>query len=319
MNKMYEIGGYFGLEQLISNEFYKDLLALNSARNALLYILKARKVKKLYIPYYLCDSVNKLCDREGYDYSYYKIGRNFLPDFDTELRSNEYIYIVNYFGQINTKTILRLKEKYKRVILDNVQAFFQRPIDGIDTIYSCRKYFGVPDGAYLSTTCDLGEELEMDISRYRIQHLLGRFETGSAATYYQDFHKNDESFKILELRKMSKLTHNILGAIDYEKVKKIRGENYLFLHEQLKQTNRLNLSVPDGPYAYPFYCENGIELRRKMAEQKIYIPTLWPNVLHSDDLTAKDYAENVLPLPCDQRNNSINMIKVTKALKELYG
>lgn len=38
-----EIGGYFGLEPLISNEYYKDLIALNTARNALLFILKARK------------------------------------------------------------------------------------------------------------------------------------------------------------------------------------------------------------------------------------------------------------------------------------
>lgn len=37
------------------------------------------------------------------------------------------------------------------IILDNTQSFFQKPISGIDTIYSCRKYFGVPDGAYLST------------------------------------------------------------------------------------------------------------------------------------------------------------------------
>ena len=40
-----EIGGYFGLEPLISNEYYKDLIALNTARNALLYILK-HNVKK---------------------------------------------------------------------------------------------------------------------------------------------------------------------------------------------------------------------------------------------------------------------------------
>ena len=63
-----EIGGYFGLEPLISNEYYKDLLALNTARNALLYILKARRIQKLYIPYYLCDSVSEMCDREGYTY-----------------------------------------------------------------------------------------------------------------------------------------------------------------------------------------------------------------------------------------------------------
>lgn len=296
-----EIGGYFGLEPLISNEYYKDIIALNTARNALLYILKARKIQKLYIPYYLCDSVSEMCDREGYTYEFYHINSSFLPVFDKELSDNEYLYIVNYYGQISNEQIINLQAKYKRIIIDNVQAFFQKPVHGIDTIYSCRKFFGVPDGAYLSTDCMLEDELPEDVSSGRLKHLLGRFETGSASTYYQDFQKNDDSFKNLELRKMSKLTHNMLGAIDYDKVRKIREENYLFLHEQLKQTNLLDLTVPEGPYAYPFYCNNGMELKRKMAKQKIYIPTLWPNVLCSDDLIAKDYAENVLPLPCDQR------------------
>ena len=296
-----EIGGYFGLEPLISNEYYKDLLALNTARNALLYTLKARKIHKLYIPNYLCDSVSEMCNREGYTYEFYHINSGFLPVFEKDLYDNEYLYVVNYYGQIRNEQIKKLQAKYKRIIIDNVQAFFQKPVQGIDTIYSCRKFFGVPDGAYLSTDCKLEEDLPEDVSSGRLKHLLGRFETCSASTYYQDFRKNDEFFKNLELRKMSKLTHNILGAIDYDKVKEIREENYLFLHEQLKQRNRLKLTVPEGPYAYPLYCENGMELRRKMAEQKIYIPTLWPNVLSSNDLVAKNYAENILPLPCDQR------------------
>lgn len=31
-----EIGGYFGLDEIVNNECYKDLIALNSERNALL-------------------------------------------------------------------------------------------------------------------------------------------------------------------------------------------------------------------------------------------------------------------------------------------
>ena len=62
---MKEIGGYFGLEQLVSNEYYKDLVSLNNGRNALLYLLKVRGIKKIYIPYYLCNSVSNMCSRNG--------------------------------------------------------------------------------------------------------------------------------------------------------------------------------------------------------------------------------------------------------------
>lgn len=44
---MKEIGGYFGLEELINNEYYKDLIPLNNGRNSLLYLLKAKNIKKL--------------------------------------------------------------------------------------------------------------------------------------------------------------------------------------------------------------------------------------------------------------------------------
>ena len=54
-----------------------------------------------------------------------------------------------------------------------------------------------------------------------------------------------------------------------------------------------------------------------MAEQKIYIPTLWPNVLCSGDLIAKDYAENILPLPCDQRYSCKNLSYLLKICKEI--
>ncbi len=60
----------------------------------------------------------------------------------------------------------------------------------------------------------------------RMKHVLGRFEGNSASDYYDCFNNNDESFKEIELRLMSKLTHNILGAIDYQAAKRRREENF---------------------------------------------------------------------------------------------
>ena len=43
---MNEIGGYFGLEELIHNEYYPNLVAVNTARNALLYLVKAKGIRE---------------------------------------------------------------------------------------------------------------------------------------------------------------------------------------------------------------------------------------------------------------------------------
>ncbi len=312
---MKEIGGYFGLEQFTGKEYYPELIALNNARSCLLYLLRARNIKKLYIPYFLCDSVTDLCEREGYAYDFYPIDKEFLPVFDRTLAADEWLYIVNFYGQISNEKILQLQQTWGNVIFDNVQAFFQKPAAGVDTIYSCRKFFGVPDGGYLATDVRLREEPEQDISMDRMKHVLGRFEH-TASEYYAHFRQTDESYADLPMLTMSKLTRNLLCAIDYRTACQKRDENYAFLAAALGEYNPLKLTAPAGAYCYPFYCKNGMELKRRLAEQKIYVPTLWPNVLERPESVEKDYAENILPLPCDQRYGQADMKRMVTAIQK---
>ena len=314
---MKEIGGYLGLEEFCGREYYNELIAVNNARNALVYLIRAKEIKKLFIPYFLCDSVSSVCDREGCAYEYYNINKDFKPVFDRELAEGEYLYVVNYYGQLDNGYISELKSKHDRIIVDNVQAFFDRPIEGIDTVYSCRKFFGVPDGGYVSTDVLLNEELKKDVSKERMKHILGRYETECASEYYADFKANDASFVELELRSMSKLTHNILKAIDYESVKNKREDNFTFLHECLGDKNGISVRVPQGPYAYPFYCKDGMRIKKLLAEKKIFVATLWPNVLTMENSIEKDFAENILPLPCDQRYDSGDMSRIITAIFEI--
>lgn len=314
---MKEIGGYFGMEDLRNQEFHSGLLALNSGSNALLYLLKARKIKKLHIPYYLCDSVSDLLRKYNYEFEYYHVDQEFQPIFDKQLEADEYLYIVNLYGQFTQEKTLALKKHYGQLILDHIQAFFQKPLPGIDTIYSCRKFFGVPDGAYLATDAVLYENLDQDVSKDRMAHILGRYE-GSASDYYADFRSSNEMLSDVPLRTMSKLTHNLLGAIDYERACSIRNENYAYLEKQLGAENPLNLTVPEGAFAYPFLVEDGIAIRNRLAEQNIYIPLLWPNVIDDcpEESIEYQYAANILPLPCDQRYGIEDMAHLVEMVKE---
>lgn len=299
---MKEIGGYFQIEEFIKNEYYKELISLNSGRNALLYLIKSKKIKKIYIPYYLCDSITIMLEQNNILYEYYRITEKFKPLFNKELLSNEYIYIVNFFGQISNKEICSLKEIFKNIIIDNTHAFYQSPLDNIDTIYNCRKWFGVSDGAYLSTNKKLLIKLENDKSALRLSHLTGRYE-GEASEFYLDFIENDKKFKHEPLKYMSKLTKNFLGAIDYKQIEKIRKENFNFLSEKLENLNNLEVDKSIVPFVYPLYIENAEEIRKKMIEKKIYIPLLWPNVVKENSSETLEYkfAKNILPIPCDQR------------------
>lgn len=314
---MKEIGGYFGFEKFSGKEYHSDAVPLNNGRNALYYLIKVKKIKKIYIPFYLCDSVSDLLENKGCDFEYYKIQSDFWPDIDKNMGENEYLYVVNYYGQLSDGSIRELKSRYGNIIIDNIQAFFNRPLEGVDTIYSCRKYFGVPDGAYLATDKRMDDELAKDISKNRMTHILGRFE-GEASKYYDDYKEINSLYSEEPLKTMSNLTQNILRAIDYNQVRITRDNNYEFLEKKLGKINKLHLSTPPGPFAYPFYIENGIEIRKRLALKKIYIPTLWPNVLSSnnEETIEFQYAANILPLPCDQRYNLEDMKYMAELLKE---
>lgn len=313
---MREIGGYLEFEKLLSNEYHKYAIALNTARNALVYLVKSKNISKVYLPYYLCDSVYKVCDRENISYEFYHIDKDFMPLFDRPLNDNEFLYIVNYFGQLDNDKINYFLNRYKNIIVDNVQAFFDKTVCGTYTIYSCRKFFGVPDGAYLAGNVDK-LPLDTDASGDRVKHLLGRFESGKASDYYADFQANDEMFELLPVMYMSDLTHNILGAVDYDKVINKRNENWRILHNALSEINGLDLISPNAPYMYPYYHKNGAQIRKNLIEKKIYIPTLWPNVMGFDGCELeKDYAQNILPLPVDQRYDECDMNAIIEQIKK---
>lgn len=315
---MKEIGGYFELETLISNEYYKNLIPLNTARSALYYAVRAKGIKKIYFPYYLCEVVSEYMKKFSVEVDYYNINNEFRPIFNKTLGTDEYLYIVNYYGQLDDNYILELKRKYDNIIVDNTQAFFQEPLLNVITIYTCRKYFGVPDGAYLNIDKKCSDDYEIDKSMNRMLHLLGRYEN-KASDYYKDFLSVDEGFKEQDIKQMSKLTHNILGAIDYKAVIRKREENFNFLYREFLELNKLNITKPKGPFMYPLYVRDGQRIRKELAAEGIYLPILWPNVVKcmNKESVEYDYAANIIPVPCDQRYSIDDMKYMINKIKKL--
>lgn len=309
-----EIGGYLELDKYHLPMLHDEAIALNSGRNCLAYLIQKKRIKRIWIPKFLCVSVSDVCMREGCEVCYYSIGIDFTPILAP---TDDWVYLVNYYGQVNNDRIREYKKQYSNLIIDNVQAYYQPPVEGIDTIYTCRKYFGVSDGAFLYTDAEL-EELEQDESFERVKFLLGRFER-TASEFYSEFVSEEEEFSKFPVKKMSKLTDNLLHGIDYEMVKNKRTENFSYLHSSLKGVNKLELSIPAGAYMYPFYIKNGSEIRKKVQAKKIYVPTLWPDVFNlcGENELEYDMAKNILPIPVDQRYDIEDMFYIVDIIKDV--
>lgn len=313
---MKEIGGYIELDSYHLPMLHEDAVALNCGRNALAYLFKSKKIKKLKVPYFICNSIINVCEREGVEKSYYHIGMDFKP-IDLTLSNDEWLYLVNFYGQLSNDEIKRYVDKYKRVIVDQANGYFEDPLPGIDTFYTCRKWFGVADGALLYTDKLLDDEFPQDESFNRMHFLLGRYER-TANEFYGEYNDNNKFFISEPIKKMSKLTWNLLHAIDYDRIKEIRLKNFEYLSGKLGNLNRLKLS--NATFMYPLLVENGSEIRKRLQTNKIYIPTLWPAVfeLTSTEDLENDMASNILPLPIDQRYCIDDMQYMVEAIKR-YG
>lgn len=321
---MKEIGGYLELEKIGGREYYPGLLKYNLGRTACADFLEKAGAKKVYLPYFLCASVTDTLKKYGFELIFYHIDEEFMPvrsEIPGYLRADEWLYINNAYGQLSNEVITDFKDRIENVLVDNTHAFFQEPVYGVDTYYSVRKFFGVSDGAYLYTKRNIAMPEEIDISNKRYSHILGRFEE-TASEHYQEMLDNAHSYDGEPPKRMSLLTEELLGAIDYETASKKRSENFAVLHELLGDKNLYShlLKIPEkGPFVYPMLVKDGVTLRKQLAAEKIYVPTYWSNVINEmpQDTIEFEYACNMLALPVDQRYGEDDMRRVAQELRRI--
>lgn len=315
---METIGGYFSLELPQREEYHKDAIRLNTGRNCLEYILRTRGYKKVYIPYYTCDVVLEPFKKLGVSYEFYHVDIHLEIRDRFSLKADEALLYTNYYG-LKQRYVEQLAAKVgSKLIIDNTQAFYAKHIEGINTFYTCRKFFGVPDGAYLYCDKELDNEIEQDYSYDRMAHLVKRIDL-SAEDGYKDFRRVDDGLDNQPIRKMSKLTQRMMQSIDYKAAAKRRRENYQLLHSALGKENNLELSLEDDavPMVYP-YLVPVKGLREKLIANKVFVARYWPNVLEwakPDDI---DYllAAQMLPLPIDQRYDIYHVKRIKEVIYE---
>ena len=312
-----EIGGYLELERFSGPLFHDNALALSSGRACLAYLIEQRRIDRILLPDLLCDVVGQVCAVYGVQVRSYAVGPDLRPESMPQPGKDEWLYLVNFYGQLTEDELAAYAASFPKLIVDNAHAYFAPTLPGVDTLYTCRKFLGVADGGFLYTDAK-EKRLSRDESHSRMDFVLGRFER-PAGDFFPEAQRNNAILDIFPKR-MSPLTENLLRAVDYQCVRNARTENFNRLHAALGNMNELKLHPVDGAYAYPLLLADGERIRQQLIKQKIYVPTLWPNVLAdpSAGSTARRLAGNVLPLPCDQRYGlwEMDMI-ITAVLSEL--
>lgn len=316
---MKPLGGFFGLEQFGSyrNEFlHEEALALCSGRSCLSYILDELKPSHVYVPFYTCNALLSPLLSRGISYDFYPIDNLLNPLFDKELQPNEYLIYINYFG-LKSSIIDGLFAKYGvRLIVDNTQAFFERPIASCISFNSARKFFGVPDGAFLygfnKGRCGLPENVDISFD-----HLINR-NLGLLETAYKQFQEYEKRFNC-DIKRISSLSSNILHSIDYNQIADLRLTHFYIYEHELGPSNNLKIDYDTQsiPFCYPFFHHHPIS-RAFMHNSMIFIPTFWDDIFNRDCqgyMFEKIIARRLLPLPVDHRLTISDVKRVIETIK----
>ena len=322
---MRPIGGYLELELPLRQEFHSGLIPLNSARNALVYVIRARGIRRIRMPYLDCpvveDAVRRFCP--GTEIEKYHVDGQWRPILDGT-SADAPLYVINYFGM--QEEVLRDLEGCPLVV-DQAQAFFAPPPAGADAIYCPRKFVGVSDGAYLKTDRLLVEPLEQDESWPHAGFLLKRIDAGPAAGY-REFKDADSGLVGRPLRSMSALTRRILQSLDTGTIIRRRRQNFKALHRALGAVNSLGDAVARAildpvfvPFFYPLLVPDAARVRSGLIAQDIFVPVFWPELLMDKALNPfeRQFVDSIVCLPVDQRYRPDDMRYMAGRVKGLLG
>ena len=320
--KQEEFGGYFSFESLryIPAPWYNDY-KFQSARAALCSFLEqSEDITKVHLPYFICDSVLSAVHEANKTIQFYNIDENLLPSLKGALNKSDVLYLVNYFGVNDTKLEHFMQHlSFEKVILDNAQSLFTDIQSNavIASIYSPRKFIGVPDGGLIRTKRKIVMPLVYDTqSVNRISHLISRM-SGPAENGYADYLAAEETLKHDVPKKMSHFTKFLLATTDFAKIKAKRLENYNTYLECVPKVSFLPTDGCSVPMCVPFLANNK-NLKELLIKNKVYIPTYWPEVI--DRVSANSFERKLVdclcPLPSDQRYSPAQIRKVISILTE---
>lgn len=321
---MREIGSFIELELPKGREWYNGntgVARLNTGRTAIWHAFRITGAKAIWIPFYQCETVREFLSKKGVEIKYYHQDKEFNP-IDLQPTSNETVLLVNYCGIMSHERMLDLAKGYPHVIIDNCQAFFCEPIEGALNVYSCRKFIGVADGAYM-----IGKGAEQFVDEYpqcyssdTAAFLLKRIEYGCEGKGYEARTINEERVDTEDIMKMSALTRAMLDGADYEHIKSKRRENFDIACELFSDINLLEAKryTDDKtvPMVYPLLVEDD-GLLQKLLAAKHFQGHWWKYITRELPENTFEHwmSRYMIPITIDQRYGEEELRYIEKIIK----
>lgn len=327
-----KIGGEFDLNLSFSKE--NNFQYFDSGRSAFRRILKDLKkndILQIQIPEYLCNSIIDSINKENLSYNFYSLNEKLHVNYSSliEHNKNTAVLLINFFGLQKLKEDVEEIQKRKiPVIVDNSQNFFNT--DNFIPDYSFnsfRKFLPVPEGAeaFCKNNRISAPQTESDFGLVKIcggitKNLHEKYLINENL-YLNLFKKGEE---ILDnqnnIRSISAFSGMLLKTLDFNKLKDIRRNNYIYAKSLLKKSGLRALidDLPDNnlPLAIPVMLKNRDLVRKKLFDNSIFLPVHWP-----DQVTEKGskISKDELSIIIDHRLNKNDIKFIFEKIIEYGG
>lgn len=319
-----EMGGYFGLDMPDHGDAFPYTIKFQSGRAALRALLQGAGIEKIFLPAYICDSVIQSVIDAGAVAETYELDDSLYPAGLTDaFPEKSALLYVNYFGLCEAN-VFRLLHAFpnKQLIIDNSQALLARPTRALASIYSPRKFVGVPDGGLLVAPELRLEEPEQEDagSLGRMKHLLIRM-ASAAQDGYHDYLEAERSLGDTTPLRMSQLTQRILASVDMAVVANKRRENFSVLAGCLDKWNLHKWILDSGsvPLCYPLLVDGDVQqIKKTLVQKNIYIPTYWQEARSrvAEGIEHR-LINSCLAVPCDQRYSPDQMLDLANEIIQI--
>lgn len=305
------------------------------------------------MPAYMCDSVFLPFLHRGWELVFYSVDRD-LETAGEEIfrlaftRDPGLILIHPYYGT-DTCAGLRgqlaaLRRSGVLVMEDVTQSYYLEDVgkNADFVVGSLRKWYAVPDGGFVASDLPLAEDVPEPGEAYARERLVplvqkweylrekerrpgGALTAGWLPRKAEYLKKNRSLENALDcyqgVRRISRLSAEILAKTDEEDARRRRAENCRVLFDRICGMKRLwpvlRREEAQAPLYLPVYVKERDGLQRFLSERGIYAPVLWPVGEENRDFLGGDEAYifgHMLALPIDQRYGTTEMEQIAEVL-----
>lgn len=285
----------------MGERYHSEVIGLSTGRACLGVFIEQTRTKKVIVPYYTCDVTYRPFQLRGIPLEYYEINQDLEPQFLPELNEGEYFLYTNYFGVKEAYTLELVRQYGSKLLVDNTHCFFQQGYSGIWSFTSARKYFGVPDGAYLYSAFTIESSNFQPFQGITLLPYFNRL-MGDQDTAFRQYQDHETSLNC-DIFGISSYSEKMLQAVDFKKVRQKRLENFGYLQEALKDQNRFGSLISGSPFCYPFWPTKEIK-HESFYQNRIFVPSYLKEIqnrITEDNEFTVQFSRQLLPLPIDHR------------------